>query len=127
MNKAYYRQKKTMERWQDGYIIGYLNEEVVENYLPAEAEGDGEAKPYTAYAYTGVLPDGGTVMPCGDMTDYHQVANAIIRSKYSSSDELAIQRHAINGDYDDDSTEYQEYDGFCKNAVAMAKEWVKNI
>lgn len=124
MNKAYYREPKTMEKWQDGFILGYLNEEVVESYNPEAAEGE-EVKPFKAYAYTGQLPDGGTVMPCNDRTDYHQVANAIIRSKYSESDELAIQRHAINGEYNDDDTEYQDYDDWCKNAVKTAKKWCK--
>lgn len=123
MNKAYYREQKTMEKWQDGYIIGYLNEEVVENYQPEAAEGEETPEPFTAYAYTGELEDGGTVMPCDDRTDYHQVANAIIRSKYSGSDELAIQRHAINGEYADEDAEYQEYNDWCKKAVETAKKW----
>ncbi|MCH3994163.1 MAG: hypothetical protein LKE54_03760 [Prevotella sp.] len=125
MNTAYYKKQKTMLRWDDQHIVGYLNEKTVENYKPESDITDGEQETYTAYSYTGALPDGGTVMPCTDMTDHKEVANAIIRSRYTASEELAIQRHAINGDYKDDSSEYDEYNNFCTYAVDTAKAWVK--
>jgi hypothetical protein len=124
MYTAYYKEKKTFLRWSDGKIIGYLNEKVVKDYQPAaNADGDTPEK-YDAISYTGELTDGGTVMPCDDMTDYNQVANAIIRAKYSVSEELAIQRHAINGDYKEDATEYTTYNEWCEYAKSTAKSWL---
>ena len=131
MNRHVYKEKRTFLKYDDSHIIGYLNEEVVENYVPdmvqvTNDKGE-EMKPEPweqAYAYTGTETDGGTVMPCKDSSDYKEIANAIIRTKYSESDELAIQRHAINGEYDDAPAEYEEYDNWCKNAVKTAKAWV---
>lgn len=116
-----------MVRWSDKEILAYLNEEIVKNYQPEGNGMDGEkqSEPYDAFCYTGDLRDGGTILPCEDMANYHDVANAIIRSRYSQSDENAIHRHHINGDYNDDATEYEEYNQFCTDAVAKAKEWTK--
>lgn len=115
-----------MVRWSDNEILAYLNEEIVKNYLPKDNEMfEEEQKPYDAYCYTGELLDGGTILPCKNMADYHEVANAIVRSKYSDNDEIAIHRHFINGDYNDDPTEFEEYNDFCKQAVTTAKAWVK--
>jgi hypothetical protein len=63
-------------------------------------------------------------MKCDNQSDYGDVANAIIRSRYSESQELAIQRHAINGDYAENAQEYEEYNTWCQYAVATAKRWV---
>ena len=128
MNRTVYPQRRTYQRYDEAHIIGYLNEEVLENYVPA-ANGDSEqqetAEPWpVAYAYTGEETDGGTVMECKKQSDYGEVANAIIRSRYSESQELAIQRHAINGDYQDAGQEYEEYYVWCQQAVATAKRWV---
>lgn len=127
MHTCIYKEKRTMMRWDDDNIIGYLNEEVINDYKPENLQEGEEPEPCTGYSYTGELPDGGTVMPCKNMTDYRDVANAIIRSKYTQSEENAIQRHAINGEYKDDSSEYDEYNEWCTKAVATAKLWVKSL
>ena len=67
--------------------------------------------------------DGGTVMPCTDPTSYPEVTNAIIRSKYSESDEMAIHRHHGN-DPEEYAEEWQEYNDFCESAKALAKDWL---
>lgn len=64
-------------------------------------------------------------MECKNLDNYGEVANAIIRSRYSESQEMAIQRHAINGDYADAGQEYEDYYAFCQQAVQTAKRWVK--
>lgn len=127
MNRHVYQQPRTYLRYDEEHIIGYLNEKVLNNYQPASHEDGGEVpEPWpTAYAYTGTETDGGTVMECRNQQDYGEVANAIIRTRYSQSQELAIQRHAINGDYAEAGQEYEEYYAFCQQAVATAKRWVQ--
>lgn len=131
MNRHVYKERRTFLRYDDSQIIGYLNEEVLKDYVPDTVQltnGKGEEikpEPWPeAYAYTGTETDGGTVMPCRNSEDYKEIANAIIRTKYSESDELAIQRHAINGEYEEAPAEYEEYNRWCKHAVKTAKEWV---
>ena len=127
MNTQVYQERRTYLRYDAAHIIGYLNEEVLEDYVPedsARSEG-GELEPWpTAYAYTGTEADGGMVMPCTKPNDSGELANAIIRSRYSESQELAIQRHAINGDYEETPQEYEEYDAWCQYAVQTAKDWI---
>ncbi len=127
MNRHVYKEQRTYLKYDEQHIIGYLNEEVLDNYQPAESQTEGEEtqQPWEkAYAYTGSESDGGTIMECSDPSDYGEIANGIIRSKYSESQELAIQRHAINGDYAEGAQEYEEYDAWCKKAVQTAKKWV---
>lgn len=127
MNTKVYQERRTYLRYDEAHIIGYLNEEVLEDYVPEDnAHGESEESPEpwpTAYAYTGTEADGGTVMPCTKQNDYGELANAIIRSRYTESQELAIQRHAINGDYEETPQEYDAYNDWCEYAVATAKAW----
>lgn len=125
MNKtAYYKERRTYQKYDNENIIGYLNEEVVENYLPENALEGEETWP-VAYKYTGTEADGGTVMPCRNPEDHGDLANAIIRAHYTESQELAIHRHAANGDYEENPAEYEEYDNWCKVAVELARLWLE--
>lgn len=117
-HSSIYTHSMTFGKYDDGHIIGYLNEEQVKDYLPEEAD-----TPVTGYRYTGTEIDGGTVMPCSDHTSYPEVANAIIRSKYSQSDEMAIHRHYSN-DQEQYAEEWNEYNEFCENAKKLAKKWL---
>lgn len=121
-----YKERRTYLKYDNEQIIGYLNEEMVENYIPEVSnEQETQKEPWaTAYKYTGSEADGGTVMQCCNLDDYGEVANAIIRSRYSISEEMAIQRHALNGDYDEVSDEYDRYNEWCVYAVKTAKQWV---
>ena len=120
MNKhsVTYTERRTFSKYDQGRIIGYLNEEVVPNYKPEE-----DSEPTVGYQYTGTEPDGGTIMPCENPQDYGQMTNAIIRASISESEELAIQRH-----YQNDPVEYAEewhgYNETCENAKAQAKMWL---
>lgn len=129
MNRQVYQERRTYQRYDETHIIGYLNEEVINDYQPAAGQQpDGEdeqPEPWpVAYAYTGSETDGGTVMPCSRQEDYGDIANAIIRTRYSESQELAIQRHAINGDYEEAPQEFDDYNDWCQYAVQTAKEWI---
>ena len=125
MHKTVYQERRTFQRYDATHIIGYLQEEVINDYKPQTDGGQEQQEPWPkAYAYTGSETDGGTVMPCEHQEDYGDIANAIIRTRYSESQELAIQRHAINGDYDEAPQEFDEYNAWCQYAVKTAKEWI---
>ncbi len=124
MNRKVYQERRTYLKYDATHIIGYLNEEVLENYSPETKEEEEQQVWPQAYAYTGPETDGGTVMECKDQRNSGELANAIIRSKYSESQELAIQRHAINGDYEEKPKEYEDYNSWCQYAVETAKSWI---
>lgn len=113
-----YTERRTFGKFDANNIIGYLEEERVPDFLPEGAE-----QPTLGFKYTGTEKDGGTVMPCTDPTSYPEVTNAIIRSKYSESDEMAIHRHHGN-DPEEYAEEWQEYNDFCESAKALAKNWL---
>lgn len=113
-----YTERRTFGKFDANSIIGYLEEERVPDFLPEGAE-----QPTLGYKYTGTEKDGGTVMPCIDPTSYPEVTNAIIRSKFSESDEMAIHRHHSN-DPEEYAEEWQEYNDFCESAKALAKDWL---
>ena len=113
-----YTEPRTFGKYDANSIIGYLEEERVPDFLPEGAE-----QPTIGYKYTGTEKDGGTVMPCTDPTSYPEVTNAIIRSKFSESDEMAIHRHHGN-DPEEYAEEWQEYNDFCESAKALAKDWL---
>ena len=113
-----YTERRTFGKFDANNIIGYLEEERVPDFLP-----EGADQPTIGYKYTGTEKDGGTVMPCNNPTSYPDVTNAIIRSKYSESDEMAIHRHHGN-DPEEYAEEWQEYNDFCESAKALAKDWL---
>ena len=93
-------------------VMMCLDEQVETRVEPAPVEG-GEPVERTQYSYdvTWLEPNSKSK---GDLV------NAIIRTKYSESDELAIQRHYANSKtaYKE---EWQEYNEWCE----QAKTWVK--
>ena len=113
-----YTERHTFGKYDANNIIGYLEEERVPDFLP-----EGADQTTLGFKYTGTEKDGGTVMPCNNPTSYPDVTNAIIRSKYSESDEMAIHRHHGN-DPEEYAEEWQEYNDFCESAKALAKEWL---
>ena len=113
-----YSERRTFGKFDANNIIGYLEEERFPDFLPEGAE-----QPTLGYKYTGTEKDGGTVMPCTDPTSYPEVTNAIIRSKFSESDEMAIHRHHGNNP-EEYAEEWQEYNDFCESAKALAKDWL---
>lgn len=122
-HSAIYTSRRTYNKYDQGRIIGYLNEEVIAEYVPDNMPEDKEAKTTVGYKYTGTERDGGTLMPCSDPKDYGQLTNAIIRASISESEELAIQRH-YNNDPEAYKEEWHNYNEICENAKAQAKMWL---
>lgn len=118
---ATYAEKKTFFPFGDNQIIGFFGEAEVPNWIQDNApEG---AEPITGYSYTGPRKDGGTLLSCDNPEDYGCVTNAIIRSKYSESEEMAIHRHYQN-EIETYEQEWLEYNTFCENAKTLAKSWL---
>lgn len=122
--KAVYHEQRTFMKYDEGRIILYPNETVIDKYQPEKMEGqEKDPEPYKAYQYEGEERDGGYVRDCADITDFHEVANAIMRTKYQLSEELALQRH-----YQTSPEEYADawkaYCTFADTAADKARTWL---
>ena len=62
MKREIYYSKRSFSKYDDSHYIVYLNEEVLENFVPETFEGDKAPEPQIAYAYTGPEEDGGTLI-----------------------------------------------------------------
>lgn len=107
------------KNYSNGKIIAFLNEEVVDNFV--EQDGD---EPKIGYKYTGTEPDGGTILDCKDSTNRDDVINAIVRSKYSETQEFSILRHH-QIDPENYEDEWVEYNNFVENAKLLFKQWTE--
>ena len=96
MKKEYYPVRKTFVKFDDEHYLLYLNEEVVEDYLPENAEEG--AVPFKAYAYSGTEGDGSTKIKATEAT-YPQFVSGLIRTRYSAD---AVEAIMLN---------YQSYSG----------------
>lgn len=121
MQSAVYAEPKTFFPFGNGMIVAFLNEEIVENWKQPNTPEDFPA--ITGYKYTGTREDGGTLLTCNDPQDYGCLTDAIISSKYSKSEEMAIHRHYQN-DNEFYKTEWLEYNQFCEDAKLLAKIWL---
>ena len=70
-----------MSKYDNDYVIVYLNEVVIENFVPEDVAEGIEIKPYTAYQYTGTERDGGTLIQSSDIGDRGKLVNGIIRTR----------------------------------------------
>lgn len=120
---AVYQQPRTLLRYDSERVIIYPDERVEDNFQPEKTADNEAPSPFKAYIYTGEERDGGFIVPCSDPTDHHEVANAIIRTRYTVSDELALQRHHQE-DADAYAEEWQAYCSFADAATAKAKKWL---
>ena len=113
-----YGYQQTFTKYDDGHINAFLNEEVVDDFKPVE-----DAEPTTGFAYTGTGKDGGTLLECADAGNRDDLINAVIRSKYSQSQEFIILRHH---DIDAESyvEEWDEYNDFVESAKSLVDKWL---
>jgi hypothetical protein len=130
MNRVIYLDKKSFLKFDDTHYIVYLNEEVVDNYVPETTmENLPAPDPVTAYAYTGPEVDGGTLIEALS-PDRDSLINGIIRSKYSQSEEDAIKTHQIicltnpdNAKADDYAWEWKAFNAYRESAIATVDSW----
>lgn len=122
MNKNYYPTQKTFVKFDDEHFLLYLNEEIVEDYLPENAE-DG-AVPFTAYAYSGTEPDGSTKIKATEAT-YPQFVSGLIRTEYSADAVEAILLNAQSrfdapkeAEHKLEFADLEEFRQECKDAIA---------
>lgn len=104
--KVTYTERRTFVRYDEGRIIAYLGEDIVSSYKPEDAPED--MAPVTGYSYEGELPDGGTMLDCSS-TDRDSLVNAVIRTRYSQTEEDAIKTHQILLLQDPDIDKAEEY------------------
>lgn len=110
MNRVIYYRPMTFSRYNDTQFLVYLNEEVIDKYVPEDAPEDFE--PVTAYAYTGTEADGGTLISAAD-DSRDSLINGILRTRYSQTEEDAIKTHQI----------IRLSDPNCEKADEYANEW----
>ncbi len=94
MNRVIYTERRTFEKYDDKHFIAYLNEEVIPDYVPEVMEGQPKPAPTTGYAYQGPMKDGGTLIEASE-ADRDSLANGIIRSRYTQTEEDAIKTHRL--------------------------------
>ena len=120
-----YLERKTFLKYDDEHYLVYLNEETVPDFVP-ETMGGEHPEPAIGYAYTGNMPDGGTLIEA-KASDRDSLINGIIRSRYSQSQEDAIKTHQIQlfrnpdiektQEYDEEWTSFDLFREFAKNTV----------
>lgn len=125
----------SFSKYDESHIIGYLDEKVLDNVTIEDNMHDGEPVVLEkAYQYEGTEADGGTVMQYEGEPEYGKLVDAIIGTKYSRSDEMAIHRHRLESlesasqisesDLQKYDAEWEEYNQFCEKAKATAKCWL---
>lgn len=131
MNKAIYTERKTLVKYDDNRYMAYLNEEVIEDYVPEVREGETVPEPVTGYAYTGTESDGGTLIAATDMSR-DSLINGIIRSRYSQTEEDAIKTHQIElfkspdiPKAEDYEAEWDAFNAFRTSAIATVDRWLE--
>ena len=112
-----YGYQQTFTKYDDGHINAFLNEEIVNDFKPTE-----DSEPTVGYAYTGTGKDGGTILECADASNRDDVINAIIRSKFSATEEFSIHRHHLI-DPDNYVEEWETYNDFVEQAKELYKKW----
>ncbi|MEL7600543.1 MAG: hypothetical protein AAGU18_10670 [Proteiniphilum sp.] len=87
MKTAIYFSRKTFNHFDNERYLLYLNEEIIQNYVPEDApEG---VEPVTAYSYTGTEEDGGTLITATEQ-NYEAFVSGLIRTRYSADQVEAI-------------------------------------
>lgn len=122
--KQVYTEKKTYSQFDESHFILYLNEEVVNDYLPDTEENDSELEPCIAYAYSGTERDGGTLIEAKEAT-YDAFVSGLIRKRYSADKVEAITLNKLSNnqerkaEFDTEFNVLEEYRNLCKVQVSL--------
>lgn len=124
MNRVIYPKKKKYIRFDDNRFLVYLNEEVLDGYVPDDAP---DTPAGTYYAYIGQEEDGGTMISANE-ANYEQFVAGLIRSRYSADNVEAILLNVQSGDESRMAEFLQELDDLtafraqCKNIASSLLE-----
>lgn len=117
-----YTEKKTYSQFDESHFILYLNEEIVNDYVPEMQANDSKPEPCTAYAYTGTERDGGTLIEAKDAT-YDTFVSGLVRKRYSADKVEAITLNKLSenlerkAEFDAEFNVLEEYRNLCKTQV----------
>ena len=117
--KVIYLEQKTFEKYDGNHFLLYLEEEVVENYVPESDSESGSTAPCTAYAYTGDQADGSTIIEAAEAT-YDAFVSGLIRRKYSADKVEAITLNKLGSnterqaEFDAEFAALETYRNECK-------------
>lgn len=114
-----YLSRKSFEKFDEGRYILYLNEEVINDYVPETEAGEEPEAPCVAYAYTGPEADGGTLI-AAESANYDSFVAGLIRLEYSQNQVEAILCNQGDGS-DEHLAEFnalQMYRKECKQVAA---------
>lgn len=117
--KVIYLEQKTFEKYDGNHYLLYLDEEVVENYVPESNSEFGSTTPCTAYAYTGDQADGSTMVEAAEAT-YDAFVSGLIRRKYSADKVEAITLNKLGSnterqaEFDAEFSALETYRNECK-------------
>lgn len=126
MTKKIYSQRKTMEKYDDSRYLLYLNERVIEGYVPEQQEDGVAPAPITAYEYEGAEPDAGTFVNATS-ADRDSLINGLIRTRYSQTAEDAIKTHQIEIIHDPGNAKVEEYLKEWDDFNAFRNECIKAV
>ena len=128
MNRRIYPQRMSFSRYDATHCLVYLNELLVDNYVPDDAPEGFES--IIGYSYEGPEADGGTMIEARD-DSRDALVNGIIRSRYSQTEEDAIKTHQIMLLKDPDCEKAADYAcewaAFCverENAIRTVDVWL---
>ena len=132
MKKKIYYKRRKFERYDEKHFIVYLNEKVIPDYTETDDSGN-KTKPMVAYEYEGTENDGGTIISCQEATRDNFV-DALIRCRYSLSQENAIKTHRLQliGQevptplkQDEYGNEWAEFNQWREKSKAIVDSWFK--
>ena len=115
MNKVAYTQRKTFVKYDDEHYLLYLNEE------KATVTDQETGKSVEGFAYTGTMPDGGTMIEAKDVNDQNRRSRFIaglIGTEYDMNDQIAILANGTKTEqYAEEYMNYEENRGKVKAYV----------
>lgn len=125
-NKVIYTEKKTYSKFDEGRYMVYLNEEVVSDYVPENLPMQEEqVNPVQGYAYSGTMPDGGTLIQA-EGANYENFVSGLIRLRYSTDAETAIQANMITALTEPENTRASEFRAEWENFQAYREQCKAN-
>lgn len=117
MAKSIFDERRYVQKFDNGQYVGYINEEVDDNYIPDYPDmEDADKTPRKVYKYDEVI------IESPDMTRDNLV-NGLIRLTYSNTQELAMIRHHAD-DAEKYADEWKEYNDTVDKAKAEVDRWL---